>query len=135
MDASARLSTRKIDISSYHEQNLQLLRLVTILVFPGKLVILGVHCTSRKPRQRMDGYFRIHLPYLMALTLILLMLTLRALGCLWASLYKSSEARWVLLKTRSKDGPISSSSILGVLQPDIFSKHLQVHIRGGGKKR
>lgn len=51
--------------------------------------------------------------------------TFRALGFLWASLYRSSEARCVLLRTRSSDGPISSSSILGVLQPDFFSRDLQ----------
>lgn len=54
--------------------------------------------------------------------------TLRALGCLWANLYKSSEARCVRLNTKSNDGPISSSSILGVRQPDFFNRHLCVHI-------
>lgn len=54
--------------------------------------------------------------------------TLRALGCLWANLYKSSEARCVLRNTKSNEGPISSSSILGVRQPDFFNRHLCVHI-------
>ena len=58
--------------------------------------------------------------------------TFRALGCLWAFLYRSSDARCVLLRTKSKDGPISSSSILGVRHPDFFNRDLE-KIRMGFK--
>lgn len=63
----------------------------------------------------------------MSRNFILVIFTFRALGCLWANLYKSSEARCVLLKTKSNDGPISSSSIRGVRHPDFFNRHLQLH--------
>lgn len=39
--------------------------------------------------------------------------TFVALGCLQACFIKSSEAKWVLLMTRSSEGPISSNSTRG----------------------
>ena len=57
-----------------------------------------------------------------------ILLTLVALGILQACLYKSFEARCVLLITKSRDGPISSNSTLGVGWPDFLSKILQAEV-------
>ena len=54
-------------------------------------------------------------------------LTLAAAGFLQASLKRPSEANCVLLSTRSKLGPISSSSTRGSLLPDFLSRILCHH--------
>ena len=51
-------------------------------------------------------------------------LTVAFLGILRLLLYRSSDASLVLLIPKSTDGPISSSSILGVRLPDFFIKIL-----------
>ena len=50
----------------------------------------------------------------------ILLLTLSALGLRVASLNNSEDAMCVRLRTKSSDGPISSSSTLGVLVPDFL---------------
>ena len=55
---------------------------------------------------------------------MLTVLTVAFLGILRLLLYRSSDASLVLLITKSTDGPISSSSILGVRLPDFFIKIL-----------
>ena len=52
-------------------------------------------------------------------------LTVAVLGVLRLLLYRSSDANLFLLTTKSIDGPISSSSILGTLLPDFFIKTLK----------
>ena len=54
--------------------------------------------------------------------------TFVALGCLQACLYKSAEAKWVLLTTMSTDGPISLSSTRGIRAPDFLSWMLGVEV-------
>lgn len=51
--------------------------------------------------------------------------TLAVFGCLSARLNRSSEASFVRRMTKSREGPMSSSSTLGVRLPDFFSKILQ----------
>lgn len=46
--------------------------------------------------------------------------TFNDFGRLQASLYRSSDASFVLLSLKSTEGPISSSSTLGVWLPDFF---------------
>ena len=53
-----------------------------------------------------------------------IMITLAAFGTLQARLNKSWEANFVLRITRSREGPISSNSTLGVFVPDFFSRIL-----------
>lgn len=50
--------------------------------------------------------------------------TLAVFGCLSARLNRSSEASFVRRMTKSREGPMSSSSTLGVRLPDFFSKIL-----------
>lgn len=54
-----------------------------------------------------------------------LMFTLTTLGTFVAAFIKSSDARCVLLRTKSSDGPISSTSTRGVRLPDFFSNTLK----------
>lgn len=51
--------------------------------------------------------------------------TLLALGCLQAFLKSAADATWDLLTSKSRDGPISSTSTRGRDPPDFFSKMLQ----------
>lgn len=53
--------------------------------------------------------------------MLFISVTLATLGTLVAAFIKSSDANLVLLKVKSKAGPISSSSTLGVLLPDFFN--------------
>lgn len=48
-----------------------------------------------------------------------------AFGTFVAAFIKSSDARCVLLITKSREGPISSSSTLGVRLPDFFNNTLK----------
>lgn len=61
----------------------------------------------------------------MPATLYRVFCTFVALGCRQACFIKSSEAKWVLLMTRSSEGPISSSSTRGTWVPDFFNRILQ----------
>ena len=59
------------------------------------------------------------------LTTVKVTLTLTTLGTFVAAFIKSSDAKCVLLRTRSREGPISSTSIRGVRLPDFFSNTLK----------
>ena len=59
------------------------------------------------------------------LTTLKVTLTLTTLGTFVAAFIKSSDAKCVLLRTRSREGPISSTSICGVRLPDFFSNTLK----------
>lgn len=54
-----------------------------------------------------------------------LMLTFTTLGTFVAAFIKSSDAKCVLLSTKSSDGPISSTSTRGVRLPDFFNNTLK----------
>lgn len=53
------------------------------------------------------------------------MLTFTTLGTFVAAFIKSSDAKCVLLSTKSSDGPISSTSTRGVRLPDFFNNTLK----------
>lgn len=52
-------------------------------------------------------------------------ITFSSFGFLQACLNKSSEASFVRLQIKSALGPISSNSILGILQSDFFKSILK----------
>lgn len=87
----------------------------------GRVMVVGVGRRGRRlswegvGSQACRGF-----PLVMYIIILHNCFTFNDFGRLQASLYRSSDASFVLLSLKSTEGPISSSSTLGVWLPDFF---------------